>query len=157
MPVRRWGPSAFATTGVEGSLDAAMVDGAVSTDVPPSGGLTIDVSGLSSGNKLYDAELKRRINARRYPTATVELRDCTPSAPGSRYRLQGELTFHGITRRAEGTVCVEAVSDDRIVISGEQAFDIRDFAVPVADDVDAADLPRRPGAVPCRGPARRRD
>jgi hypothetical protein len=31
---------------------------------------------------------------------------------------------------AEGTVCVESLSDDRIVISGEQVFDMRDFAVP---------------------------
>jgi hypothetical protein len=27
-------------------------------------------------------------------------------------------------------VCVEALSGDRLVISGEQVFDIRDFAVP---------------------------
>ena len=43
--------------------------------------------------------------------------------------LQGELTFHGISRLVEGTVRVESVSDDRVVISGEQVFDIRDFAV----------------------------
>ncbi len=124
------GPICFATMGLEGSLYAAMVDGAVSTDVPPTGWLTIDVSGLSSGNKVYDAELQRRIDSRRFPTATVELRECAPSAPGSRYRLRGELTFHGITRPAEGTVNVEALSADRLVISGEQIFDIRDFAVP---------------------------
>ncbi len=124
------GPICFATIGVTGSLQAAIVDGAVNTGIPPSGWLSIDVSGLSSGNKLYDAELQRRIDARRHPTATVELRECAPSAPGPRYRLRGELTFHGITRPAEGTVCVEAMSSDRLVISGEQAFDIRDFAVP---------------------------
>ena len=124
------GPICFATVGVEGSLNAAMVDGAVSTEIPPSGWLTIDVSGLSSGNKIYDAELQRRIDSRRFPNAKVELRECAHSAPGSRYRLRGELTFHGISRPAEGTVCVEALSGDRLVISGEQVFDIRDFAVP---------------------------
>jgi hypothetical protein len=40
------------------------------------------------------------------------------------------LTFHGITRRTEGTVQLEAVSDERIIVSGEQVFDIRDFALP---------------------------
>jgi hypothetical protein len=34
-----------------------------------------------------------------------------------------------VTRPAEGTVCVEAISDRRLVITGEQVFDIRDFAV----------------------------
>ena len=42
----------------------------------------------------------------------------------------GELTFHGVTRPAEGTVSVEALSDRRLVITGEQVFDIRDFAIP---------------------------
>jgi DNA-binding PadR family transcriptional regulator/polyisoprenoid-binding protein YceI len=124
------GPICFGTTGVHGSLYAAMGDAGVSTEIPPTGWLTIDMTRLSSGNKLYDAELHRRINSRRFPTAKVELKECTPSAPGWRYRLRGELTFHGITRRTEGTVRIESASDDRIVISGEQAFDIRDFALP---------------------------
>ena len=124
------GPICFGTTGVHGSLHAAMGDAGVSTEIPPTGWLTIDMTRLTSGNKLYDAELHRRINSRRFPTAKVELKECTPSAPGWRYRLRGELTFHGITRRTEGTVRIESASDDRIVISGEQAFDIRDFALP---------------------------
>jgi DNA-binding PadR family transcriptional regulator len=124
------GPICFGTTGVHGSLYAAMGDAGVSTEIPPTGWLTIDMTRLSSGNKLYDAELHRRINSRRFPSAKVDLKECTPSAPGWRYRLRGELTFHGITRRTEGTVRIESASDDRIVISGEQAFDIRDFALP---------------------------
>lgn len=124
------GPISFGSTGVEGSLYASVVDGMVNTDVPPSGWLTVEVRALTSGNKLYDAELHRRVNSRRFPTARVELRDCTPSSPGSRFRLRGDLTFHGVTRQTEGTVYVESLSEDRIVISGEQAFDMRDFAVP---------------------------
>ncbi len=124
------GPISFGTIGVEGALQAALVDGVVLSEVAPSGWLTVDVTSFSSGNKLYDAELQRRIDSRRFPTARVELRECTPSTPGARYRLRGELTFHGISRIAEGTVSVESISEDRIVISGEQVFDIRDFAVP---------------------------
>jgi polyisoprenoid-binding protein YceI len=124
------GPICFSSKGVAGSLYAVIGDGGVDTETAPSGWLTIDMAGLSSGNKLYDAELHRRINSRRYPTAKVELKECTRGAPGWRYRLRGELTFHGITRRTEGTVQLEAASDDRIVISGEQVFDIRDFALP---------------------------
>jgi DNA-binding PadR family transcriptional regulator/polyisoprenoid-binding protein YceI len=124
------GPISFGTIGIEGSLYAVLEDGVVSTEVPPTGWLTIDVSGLSSGNKLYDAELQRRIDARRFPAATVEVKHCSRSIPGTRYQLRGELTFHGITREAEGTVTVEALTDDRLVISGEQVFDIRDFEVP---------------------------
>ncbi|HUE06085.1 MAG TPA: helix-turn-helix transcriptional regulator [Acidimicrobiales bacterium] len=124
------GPISFGTIGVRGEFFAALADGVVNTDVAPTGWLTVEVKTLSCANKLYDAELQRRINSRRFPTARVELRECTQSTRRSRYRLRGELTFHGITRATEGTVCVESLSGDRIVISGEQVFDMRDFAVP---------------------------
>jgi DNA-binding PadR family transcriptional regulator/polyisoprenoid-binding protein YceI len=123
------GPLSFGTLGVTGTIQAAFADGLLRTDIPPSGRLTIDVSGLNSGNRLYDAELLRRIDARGYPAAFVELRECAVSGPGPRYRLAGELTFHGVTRLAEGTVTVDAVSERRLVITGEQVFDIRDFAI----------------------------
>lgn len=124
------GPLSFGSIGVTGSIEAALSDGVVDHSVSPSAHIRIDVSGLRSGNRLYDAELRRRIDADRFPTATVELRECGHPTPGSRYRLAGELTFHGVTRPATGTVRVEAVADGRLVITGEQAFDIRDFAIP---------------------------
>lgn len=124
------GPLSFGTIGVTGVVQAAVLDGGLCTEVPYSGSLEIDVSGLSSGNRLYDAELLRRIDARRFPSATVELCECTPSGPGSRYRLKGKVTFHGVTRPAQGTVSVEVISDHRLVVTGEQSFDIRDFAIP---------------------------
>ena len=105
-------------------------DGIVEHAIAPSARIRIDVSGLRSGNRLYDAELRRRIDADRFPTATVELRECGRPTATNRYRLEGELTFHGVTRPATGTVSVEAVADGRLVITGEQAFDIRDFAIP---------------------------
>jgi len=124
------GPISFGSTGVEGSLSASVVDGVVNTEPAPSGWLAVDVRAFTSGNKLYDAELHRRVNSRRFPKARVELQECIPSTPGSRFQLRGELTFHGVTRKTEGTVYVESLSEDRIVISGEQVFDVRDFAVP---------------------------
>lgn len=124
------GPLSFGTLGVTGTMHAAFADGMLQTDIAPSGHMTIDVAGLNSGNRLYDAELLRRIDARSYPTATVDLLQCALSGPGARYRLAGELTFHGVTRLAEGTVSVEALSDRRLVITGDQVFDIRDFAIP---------------------------
>ncbi|MGH9081722.1 MAG: helix-turn-helix transcriptional regulator [Acidimicrobiales bacterium] len=123
------GPLSFGVIGIGGSIRAAVVTGVVRTDIAPSARLEIDVSRLSSGRALYDAELLRRIDARRYPTAAVDLQECTVSGPGARYRLVGELTFHGVTRPVTGTVRVKAVSDSHLVITGEQVFDVRDFAV----------------------------
>jgi PadR family transcriptional regulator PadR len=124
------GPLSFGAVGVTGWAEAVVVKGVLRMESSPTARLEIDVTGLRSGNDLYDAEMHRRIDARRYPRAFVDMRECAVNGPGSRYGLKGELTFHGVTRPAEGTVHIEAVTDRRLVITGEQVFDIRDFAIP---------------------------
>jgi DNA-binding PadR family transcriptional regulator/polyisoprenoid-binding protein YceI len=123
------GPLNFGVVGVTGSADATLIDGTLSIDHTISAVLDVDVSALSSGNSLYDAELLRRIDARRFPTASVKLRECRPSGSANRYRVAGEVTFHGVSGPAEGTISVEVVSRNRLVITGEQVLDIRDFAL----------------------------
>jgi len=124
------GPLSFGAVGVGGWVEAAVDGGSLRTEIAPSARLEIDVSGLRSGNRVYDAELLRRIDARRFPQAVVELRECAANGPGTMFRLTGELTFHGVTRPANGAVSVEVSPERRLVITGEQAFDIRDFAIP---------------------------
>ncbi len=124
------GPISFGAIGVTGHVDAAVADGTVQTEMQPSSHVEIAVDGLRSGNRLYDAELLRRIDAHRFPTASLDLSECMAIGADGRYRLAGELTFHGVTRPAHGTVNVEVVSRTRLVVTGEQVFDIRDFDVP---------------------------
>jgi DNA-binding PadR family transcriptional regulator/polyisoprenoid-binding protein YceI len=124
------GPIRFGVIGLTGVVTAAVDDGAIRPETRPSAHLEVDVTRLRSGNGVYDAELARRIDARRFPVATVDLRECTPIGSGTRYRLAGELTMHGVTRPAHGTVAVAVTPDGRLVVTGEQVFDIRDFHVP---------------------------
>ena len=116
-------------TGIAGEIAAGVQDGALDLDSSPHARLEVAVERLQSGNTLYDAELLQRIDARRFPTTVVELRELTP-VTGSRYRAAGELSFHGITRQVTGTVAIEVDDGDRLVVEGEQVFDIRDFDVP---------------------------
>lgn len=124
------GPISFGSIGVTGFVEAVIEDGIVQSAPGVAARLQIDISRLSSGNRLYDAELMRRIDARRFPTATVELQECEHLGSGSLYHLNGNLTFHGVTRAAHGSVTVDPMSQSRLVITGEQVFDIRDFAIP---------------------------
>ena len=124
------GPISFGAVGITGHIEAAVTEGIVSPEPPPSAHIEIAVDGLRSGNSLYDAELLRRIDARRFPTATIDLSECMVSGNRDRYRVAGELTFHGVTRPAHGTVNVAERSGGRLVVTGEQVFDIRDFDVP---------------------------
>jgi len=115
--------------GIEGFIDTELRDGTVDLDSPARAHLEVAVERLQSGNSLYDAELLQRIDARRYPSTSVDLRDLHP-VTGARYRATGDLNFHGITREVTGTVSVEVNGGGRLMVEGEHVFDIRDFDVP---------------------------
>ena len=113
--------------GLEGSIEADVADGRIDVSTVPKIQIELPVEKLQSGKKLEDAEMMRRIDARRYPRitgSTTELRE-----NGGRYRIRGDLTFHGVTRQVEGEVTISAPDEQSLVIEGEQIFDIRDFGV----------------------------
>ena len=64
--------------------------------MPPAARLEVPVQRLTCGNGLYDAELLRRIDARLFPRAVIELRDASPVGATGRYHVEGVLTFHGV-------------------------------------------------------------
>jgi len=114
-------------TGLEGSIEADVTDGQVDFGDTPKILVELPVDQLKSGKALEDAELQRRIEAKRYPTIRGEVREIKETA-GGRYRVRGDLTFHGVTRPVEGEVSVK-VDGDSLVLEGEQTLDIRDFGV----------------------------
>lgn len=123
------GPITFGATGIEGSIEAEVARGAVSVRVPPAARLRVPIDKLTSGNQLYDAELMRRVDARQFPQALVELQRVSPVGTTGRYHVEGELTFHGVTQAMEGTVSVAFPSPERMVVEGEQVLDMRHFHI----------------------------
>jgi polyisoprenoid-binding protein YceI len=123
------GPITFGAMGVTGTIVATIVDGRLAADPAPSAHLELDVDRLQSGNSLYDAELMRRIDARRHPNVVLDLQACTALPATGRYQLVGAVRFHGVSRPLDGTVSVEMRSERKLVIRGEQVVDVRDFGV----------------------------
>lgn len=124
------GPIAFGTTSVQGWLEVAMDGAAIDVDgAVPEATLSIELRTFSSGNSVYDAELLRRIDAKLHPTTRLELRDASRIGSTDRYQVEGDLAFHGLTRRISGTVGVEIGEGESITVVGEHIFDIRDFDV----------------------------
>jgi hypothetical protein len=91
--------------------------------------LEVPIAELRSGNRLYDAELLRRVDARRFPVVTVDLDECTRVGTTDRYNLAGRIGFHDVTRTIRGGVSVTVPSAGVMCVSGEQTFDIRDFGL----------------------------
>jgi DNA-binding PadR family transcriptional regulator len=121
------GPIAFGTTGVRGWIDVELLDGLVAVDSSPTAWLEVSLEELSSGNALYDAELVSRADARRFPTAAVDLNQVSRMGDGNRYQLEGDVTFHGVTRRLGGAVTAALLDERTMIVTGEQTFDVRDF------------------------------
>ena len=123
------GPITFGALGVTGGIDLLMADGRISARACPRAHLEIAVNQLRSGNGLYDAELMRRIEGRRYPNVRLDLRECHAVGSSGRYRLRGDVTFHGTTKALDGSVELSQSTDGTLVIRGEQMVDIRDFGM----------------------------
>jgi polyisoprenoid-binding protein YceI len=117
------------TRGLTGWFEAATrEDGSLDPDRPVSGELTLAVEKLTSGNQLYDRELRRRIDARRHPTIGGALTRISSADAHPQYIVTGDISFHGKTLTFEHEMDVE-FGPGTVLLSGEDTFDIRQFGM----------------------------
>ena len=117
------------TRGITGWFEAgARDDGSLNLDGPISGELQLAVEKLTSGNQLYDHELRRRIDARRYPKIEGRVTRIAADGAHPRYTVTGDIVFHGKTRTFEHVMDIE-IGDDEVSLTGDYVFDIREFGM----------------------------
>jgi polyisoprenoid-binding protein YceI len=131
----------FGTTTLAGEFRGVLSDGEFDLTETPHASLVLPVRSLTSGNSLYDAEIRGRLNAQRYPTIEANLR--TAEALGSgRFSVIGDLTIHGTTRELTTSLTVTAPTGPTtpadvsappeavtVVATGTVIVDIRDFDI----------------------------
>ena len=116
-------------TGIQGEAELEVSDGEIDLSAPPKARIELPVERLRSGNALQDIEMRRRIEAQKYPTTIGALVKATALSQPNRYRLQGDLTFHGITRRLEADVMTTLDEQGVLLVEGEYVLDVRAFGV----------------------------
>jgi polyisoprenoid-binding protein YceI len=117
------------TSGLEGWMDLELGKGGrLDLAAAPEAHLELKVDRLTSGNPFEDRELRRRIDARRFPTIAGDLTSMEATGQKGRYRVVGDVTFRGVTRPYEDEMTVEA-ADGTVVVAGEKTFDVRDFGM----------------------------
>lgn len=117
------------TRGITGWFHAATrPDGSLDLTEAVGGQLELAVDRLTSGNQLYDRELRRRMDARRYPTIAGRMTGISPKGDHPQYLVTGDVEFHGKTRSFEHEMNID-VRDDEVLLSGEDVFDIREFGM----------------------------
>jgi polyisoprenoid-binding protein YceI len=118
------------TRGLTGFFEAEVQgDGRVNLTAPVAGRVELPVERLSSGNPLYDREMKRRVDARRFPVISGELTSMSESGRDGLYRMEGDVTFKGATRRVADEMAVSAPGEGVVHLEGEHVFDVRDFGM----------------------------
>jgi polyisoprenoid-binding protein YceI len=125
------GPITFGTTHVSGEIVCRVQGDRLAEIERASAYLELPVASLSSGNDLYDAEIHRRMDVRRYPVIRVELTSATQIADADRLLLSGKITLRDELQELHGAVSVGYLDLNTIVVEGEQALDIRDFRIEV--------------------------
>ncbi|HEV2087358.1 MAG TPA: YceI family protein [Cryptosporangiaceae bacterium] len=114
--------------GLTGWVDVEVVDGRLDPASKPAVHIELDTDRLKAENSLYDREIQKRINARRYPTIRGDVREVRETAPGQ-FEVAGELSFNGATKPVDGTAKVSVVDDRTLRVEGDLTVDIRDFGL----------------------------
>lgn len=119
-----------AASRVSGTIEAEVSEGAVVFGSPPVLRFDIAIESFKTGNALYDNELGKRLDTRRYPTVTAEARIISDPDSAGRASASGDITLHGVTQSVTGQLIVHASADGgSLTIEGEHLLDIRDFGL----------------------------
>lgn len=124
-------PIRLETDGLRGSFEAERRGAHLDLEVVPQAELEIDAGLLQTGNRLYDLELRRRLEIRKYPTIVGKVHRLQRCGAGNRYAIGGELRFHGVIRPLEGEVEVRFADEKTLEVEGEHVIDVRDFGLEV--------------------------
>jgi polyisoprenoid-binding protein YceI len=117
------------TRGITGWFEAsARDDGSLDLEQPPVGELQLAVEKLTSGNQLYDHELRRRIDARRFPTIQGRVTRISADGAHPHYSVAGDIVFHGKTRSFEHEMDI-VLGEDEVSLTGDYVFDLREFGM----------------------------
>jgi polyisoprenoid-binding protein YceI len=123
-------PIHSSTEGLEGYIDLELgPDGEVDLEKEPTGKLSLPVNRLSSGNRMEDREMQKRVDARRYPSISGVLTAMERTDSDGSYRVSGDVTFRGVSRPHQDEMTVKAVDPKTIQLAGKSQFDIREFGM----------------------------
>jgi polyisoprenoid-binding protein YceI len=106
-----------------------LADGQLDLATQSSGSIEVLVEDLKSMNPLYDREVRKRLDMRRYPKIRADVVEIREALGENRYLAVGDVAFHGVTQRLEDELIVKQLGEGTIEIRGEITINVRDFKV----------------------------
>lgn len=114
---------------VTGYIAAAWnADGSLTLVPPPVMHVEFPIDHVHSGNALQDREMRKLVDANRFPKVAADLRSAELLSPPNRYKASGAVTLVGRSRTYGGEFTI-ARDGENVVLDGELAVDMRDFGL----------------------------
>lgn len=111
---------------LSGEIDAELRDGALDLDRPASARIELSVAELRADNPLVSREIRKRLDPRRHPSATLTAHKVSARAEGG-YDVFGELTLHQVTRSVTARAVLLTSDRHGLELDAELTFDVREF------------------------------
>lgn len=114
---------------LSGSFEIEVSATGLDLTKPPTGQLELDAESLKTGNRLEDSQIESQLEVRKYPKVRGAVRAVTALGDGSRYRVRGDLTLHGVTKTVDGDVTLKSLDGKTVEVEGEKVIDVREFGL----------------------------
>jgi polyisoprenoid-binding protein YceI len=123
-------PIHSSTNGLEGFVELDVTaDGSIDLSATPAGKLSLAVDRLTSGNRLEDRELHKRIDSRRYPTIDGVIDQVQADGQAGTYQVSGKISFRGVDQHHHDKMQISIVEPGTLQLAGSSRFDIREFGM----------------------------
>ncbi len=123
-------PIHASTEGLEGFVELTFgAGGGLDLSAKAAGKVSLNAERLSSGNRLEDREMMKRIDVRRYPTIEGSLQSVAPGGEDGTYVVRGEVVFHGVSRVKQDQMAIRALDERTVSLKGTSRFDIREWGM----------------------------
>jgi len=122
-------PSHITANALTGHIDCELDgEGRPRLDAPYSATISLPLDAITSGNGLQDREMRRRFDAKRYPSITARVTKGEALSKAGRYRAVARLSMHGQTRDIAGEVKLR-VKGTTMTVDGRQVINVKDFGI----------------------------
>src|SRR5882724_7709455 len=124
-----------AVSPLSGWVEATVTDGELRADAPVTARLELPLAALRVDNALLGREVDRRLEAKRHPLVIAEIDlvtaevDAATGTGTGRYRVDGQLTLHGVRQPLSGTARLRVGPDGELAVAGRTRLDIREFGL----------------------------
>jgi polyisoprenoid-binding protein YceI len=111
---------------VRGAFDADVDEQGAIRSPEMSGRMKVRSDSLKSGNRLFDRDMNKMLETRKYSEITGEILGAEPNGDGD-YAIRGRLYLHGMSEDVTGVARVIEAGPDHALFEGKMTIDFTHF------------------------------